>query len=405
MNGNRKQFPGIETRHMKACASRSEEACNCRPSHRAVVHDPAIKRNRHGPWVKSIAQARGIQVDLKHKVRGGHLAAPDTTTVEQAGTRWLEAARAGAIRNSSGLEYKPSTLRSYESSFVRHVIPALGQTRLDKLRRQDVQELVDRLSLTMTGSTVRNAVMPLRVLCRRARQKDLIPTNPCDLLELPAADARRFVPSEDGRARETVATPEEAAQLIAALSAPMDQAIWAAAFYAGLRRGELRGLFLNDVDQSLNMIRVRRAWDMLDGEIATKSYAAERQVPLCAPLRQALATYLADHDGGEFLFPGYGRWGRGYNAFSADALLKRSRKVWGRAGLQPIGLHEARHTFASMLIDATTPIAKVSRYMGHASISMTERVYVHLLPNAHEEDLAVLDAYFARSEASPPASP
>jgi hypothetical protein len=49
-----------------------------------------------------------------------------------------------------------------------------------------------------------------------------------------------------------------------------------------------------------------------------------------------------------FAFPGYGRWGREYGPFSADALLRRSRTWWINADLSPIGLHEARHTFASM---------------------------------------------------------
>jgi integrase len=42
-------------------------------------------------------------------------------------------------------------------------------------------------------------------------------------------------------------------------------------------------------------------------------------------------------------------------------------------------------------------LANVSRHMGHSSIAVTERVYVHLLPDAHETDRALMDEYFAGS--------
>jgi integrase len=114
-----------------------------------------------------------------------------------------------------------------------------------------------------------------------------------------------------------------------------------------------------------------------------------------------LTEYLAQHDGRKFAFPGHGRWNKDYGPVSADALLKRSRKRWKAAGLQPIGRHEARHTYASSMIASNVPIARVSRYMGYSSIAVTERVYFHLLPNAHDGDLASIDAFLAGAKTSP----
>lgn len=45
-------------------------------------------------------------------------------------------------------------------------------------------------------------------------------------------------------------------------SASQDRAIWATAFYAGLRRGELCGLFLSDIDLDGRTITVRRSWEI-----------------------------------------------------------------------------------------------------------------------------------------------
>ncbi len=50
-----------------------------------------------------------------------------------------------------------------------------------------------------------------------------------------------------------------------------DRPLWATAMYAGLRRGELMALRLEDVDLAAGVIHVRRGWDAKEGEIATKS--------------------------------------------------------------------------------------------------------------------------------------
>jgi integrase len=388
---------GIETRHRKACADRSNARCNCQPSYRGVVYDQAAKRNRSGPWSPSVAQARAWRNDaLRTLQRRGTLAA-SSETVRQAAEKWLVAAKRGQALNNAGRPYKPSTLRGYTSSLELHVLPSLGAIKLAKLKRRDVQALVDRLVLTLDGMTVRNALMPLRVLCRRAVVREVIETNPCDHLELPAATRRRFTASPDGLKREQIATPAEADQLIKALSDLQDRAIWATAFYAGLRRGELRGLFCEDVDLDAGLIKVRRGWDLCEGEIAEKTAAGKRDIPIPAKLADLLVAHFASHDGRTFAFPGYGRWGHGYGAFSADALLKRSRKAWRAKGLQAIGLHEARHTYASMLIDAGVPIAKVSRRMGHSSIAVTERVYYWAVPSSFEQERQALDTYLSQA--------
>src|SRR4051794_39532382 len=63
-----------------------------------------------------------------------------------------------------------------------------------------------------------------------------------------------------------------------------DRALFATAIYAGLRRGELTALRWADVDLAAGVIRVRRGWDQIEGEIAPKSREGRRNVPVPAPL-------------------------------------------------------------------------------------------------------------------------
>jgi integrase len=76
--------------------------------------------------------------------------------------------------------------------------------------------------------------------------------------------------------------------LIAALE-PRDRPLWATAMYAGLRRGELQALKWTDIDLATGVVHVRRAWDRVAGELAPKSEAGERKVPIPGVLRDQLS--------------------------------------------------------------------------------------------------------------------
>jgi len=52
-----------------------------------------------------------------------------------------------------------------------------------------------------------------------------------------------------------------------------------------------------------------------------------------------------------------------------------------RAGVPEIRVYDARHTFATLAIDAGLPIKAVSESMGHADVAVTLRTYTHVLEN------------------------
>ena len=62
-----------------------------------------------------------------------------------------------------------------------------------------------------------------------------------------------------------------------------------------------------------------------------------------------------------------------------------------RAGLNPIGVHEARHTFASLMIAAGVNARALSTYTGHSSITITLDLYGHLMPGNEEEAAGLLE--------------
>jgi integrase len=229
--------------------------------------------------------------------------------------------------------------------------------------------------------------MPLRAIFRRALARGDVAVNPTTRLELPAVRGKR----------DRIVAPKEADALLAALS-ERDRALWATALYGGLRRGELQALRWDDVDLANGVIRVERGWDVQEGPIEPKSRAARRKVPIPA----ILGDYLVEHRHG---CPGvlghvFGRSdGRPFDGPTLDA---RAKAAWRRASLEPITLHEARHTFASLMIAAGVNAKALATYMGHASVTITLDRYGHLMPGNEDEAAALLDAYLAQTAVRTP---
>ena len=61
---------------------------------------------------------------------------------------------------------------------------------------------------------------------------------------------------------------------------------------------------------------------------------------------------------------------------------KRARRAWKAAELEPITLHECRHTFASLLIDSGANPKAIQTFMGHSKIQTTFDTYGHLMPGS-----------------------
>ena len=67
--------------------------------------------------------------------------------------------------------------------------------------------------------------------------------------------------------------------------------------------------------------------------------------------------------------------------FNRDSLSYICKCLAKRASLPAFGPHAFRHFFCTRLIKAGVPIAKVSKILGHSSIAVTEKTYLHLLPS------------------------
>ncbi|MDQ4033141.1 MAG: tyrosine-type recombinase/integrase [Actinomycetota bacterium] len=181
------------------------------------------------------------------------------------------------------------------------------------------------------------------------------------------------------------------------------------AAYTGLRAAEIEGLQVGDI--STTHVTVARS---SDGTV--KSRTSRRKVPLTAWLADDLTIYLENHpradDKSAPLFPSrYGRNVKGVSrATDADTYnwdkpidLATFYANYFKPALKALGLpvtdaktktrgvrfHDLRHTFAVLNLTAGVHFMQVSKWLGHASFTITLNTYGDFIPT--EEVTITLD--------------
>ncbi|WP_418854146.1 tyrosine-type recombinase/integrase, partial [Ruminococcus sp.] len=69
---------------------------------------------------------------------------------------------------------------------------------------------------------------------------------------------------------------------------------------------------------------------------------------------------------------------------TVNDILERHCK---KANVPVISVHGLRHTHASLLLFAGVSIASVARRLGHASMTTTQKTYLHIIQELESKDI------------------
>jgi integrase len=216
----RRMQEGITARHQRRCSASTGEACLCVPTYQAQVYSPVDGKHIRKTF-PTVAAARAWRQETQIAVRRGQLRGPSATTLNEAAAEWLAAGDAGTVRTRSGDAYKPSAIRAYRQSLNHHILPKLGSKRISAINKRMLQDLADQLTTSgLSPSSVRNAIIPIRAIYRRALDRDEVASDPSRRLRLPAVRG----------SRDRIALPSEATALLATLPTG-ERALWATGLY------------------------------------------------------------------------------------------------------------------------------------------------------------------------------
>ena len=285
-----------------------------------------------------------------------------TPTLKEFATRFLDGyAKANRL--------KPSGVAAKDAIFRRHLIPALGDKRLDQITTEDVQQLKAALT-DRSPKTVNNVLTVLSVALKTAVSWGVIERVPCTitLLKTPKSGAAFHDFDEYERLVEASRSDTQA-HVVVLLGGE-----------AGLRCGEIMALDWTNVDPQKRQLCVAQSdWK---GHVTMPKGGRIRYVPLTKRLTEALraARHLR---GPRVLCDAVGK------ALTQKILQVMVRRVASRANVRP-GLHIRRHTFCSHLAMRGAPARAIQELAGHQDLSTTQR-YMHLSPAALDAAIRLLE--------------
>jgi integrase len=252
-----------------------------------------------------------------------------------------------------------------------HLNPTLGNTRLDAITTETVQQLKHQLT-DRAPKTVNNVLTVLNVLLKKAVEWDVIERMPCTirLLPIPKGSAGFYDFDEYERLVGAAQLIDRNSYLIALLGGE-----------AGLRCGEMMALEWSDVDLGKRQLCIQRSdWK---GHVTATKGGRLRYVPMTP----RLATALREHRhlrGARVLCQ------RGGSPLTQKIVQVHVRRTTRRAQLAKSGVHRLRHTFCSHLAMRGAPARAIQELAGHMDLATTQR-YMHLSPAAIEAAIRLLD--------------
>lgn len=359
----------------------------------------------------------------------------------------------GWLVDVAGQRVRPRTLSTYRDAVEKHLIPGIGNVRLDKLTPQRLQAWIsDHTKAGASAGTVRYARAVLRVALNRALRWNLVARNVATLVDVPRAPKHEITPL----------SPTQVQQFLGLVKGHRLEALFTVGVALGLREGEVLALSWDDVNLDAATLRVRRALQRFGGDAAArKPLLAERKKLLkdLAAAREARNSQRVEAVGSEltrvrkglkevgttlqFVEPKSDRSRRtitmptiALQALKAHRARQREERM--KAGRQwreqrlvfatPVGtaieprnltrifrellsrpvtddgeklpairFHDLRHTCATLLLVQGVAPRTVMETLGHSQISLTMDTYSHVMPALKAEAAAKMDEILSSS--------
>lgn len=282
------------------------------------------------------------------------------------------------------LTVKPSTLHNTKMFFDNHILPDLGNLYVEKVTTLRCQKVINKWfdELPKTYKKIYNLASNI---FEYAVNNDLIVKNPMKRTIKPKLQ-REKKPFTNFYSKEELNEYLEACKK---KENPRVYLFFRILAYTGMRKGEALALKWSDVDFANDTITISKTLSIGENNtlhIGTpKTKASYRTIHIDQQTIYYLKEWRKEQRKRLFKL--------GFNALSDDQLLFNNKdnglvrpwlvQSWNRTiakdtGLKYITVHGFRHTHASLLFEAGTPMQDVKQRLGHSSITTTMNIYTHV---------------------------
>lgn len=150
----------------------------------------------------------------------------------------------------------------------------------------------------------------------------------------------------------------------------------------GMRFSEALALTPKDFDFAHQKLSINKTWNYKDGGgfSPTKNKSSVRKIQIDWQTVIQFSELVKGLDEDKPIFV---HTDKIYNSTINSVLSTRCK----RAGVPEISIHGLRHTHASLLLFAGVSIASVARRLGHASMTTTQKTYLHIIQELENQDV------------------
>lgn len=150
----------------------------------------------------------------------------------------------------------------------------------------------------------------------------------------------------------------------------------------GMRFSEALAITPKDFDFGRQTLSISKTWDYKGkgGFLPTKNKSSVRKIQIDWQIVVKFSELVKGLPEDEPIFVGEEKI---YNSTVNDALTRHCKAC----GISEISIHGLRHTHASLLLFAGVSIASVARRLGHASMTTTQKTYLHIIQELENKDV------------------
>lgn len=150
----------------------------------------------------------------------------------------------------------------------------------------------------------------------------------------------------------------------------------------GMRFSEALAITPADFDFSRQTLSINKTWDYKGegGFLPTKNKSSVRKIQIDWQIVVKFSELIKGMQENQPIFVGETKI---YNSTVNDVLARHCKAC----GISEISIHGLRHTHASLLLFAGVSIASVARRLGHASMTTTQKTYLHIIQELENKDV------------------
>jgi integrase len=279
------------------------------------------------------------------------------------------------------------TYLNYRIIVYKHLLPGVGHVKLKKLTTHQLQLFFAKKVKEGTSlRLVQEIRMILRQALEHARRMKLVGQNAAQDVELATPDRYKGpVLDEKGASLLLEKARERGLEAAAAL-----------AVITGMRVGEILGLRWSDIDLEKGVLHIDRTlhyipkYGFIEGD--PKSESSDRDIVLPQVVIGLLKRHRVRQQ--EKRLQAGSSWvdrgvvfcnERNGNFIVYITFLRRFYRLLDAAGLPRMHFHDLRHSAATILLSMGVPPHMVQELLGHSDVSITLRIYGHVIPKMRQD--------------------